>query len=549
MQVLFNAKIHTLDSQNPWATAIVIDRDRIVAIGESAVILDSYADNNRLVRLGDPIPSDRFALDLEGRSILPGLTDAHIHLEHYTLGLQKVDCETATKEECLRRVAERAGETPPGSWVLGHGWNQNNWDRGFGSAEELDVVAPRNPVYLTAKSLHAGWANTTALRIAGVTSQSLDPDGGRISRDNNGEPDGILFETAMQLVAGALPEPGVDDVIAALRQAQPTFWKLGLTGVHDFDRRRCWQALQRMHLEGDLGIRVVKSLPLDDLEFAAGAGLASGFGDDFLRIGSVKAFADGALGPQTAAMLQPYEGDPGNRGILMLDGEELFERGRLAVDSGLSMAVHAIGDRANHEVLNGFEQLRGYEQQVASSKGWNSSRMPLRHRIEHVQVIHLEDAGRLASLDIIASMQPVHAPSDMYMADRFWGKRSELAYAWRAQLEKGALLVFGSDAPVESPNPFWGLHAAVTRRRIDGEPGTNGWYPEQRLSLLEALRGFTVGPAYAAGMEDRLGRLLPGFLADLIVLEMDPFQMDPNHLHELLPIATMIGGKWVHGFA
>ncbi|MFH2040509.1 MAG: amidohydrolase family protein, partial [Chloroflexota bacterium] len=263
----------------------------------------------------------------------------------------------------------------------------------------------------------------------------------------------------------------------------------------------------------------------------------SGFGDDHLRIGSLKLFADGALGPHTAAMLEPYVDDTNNYGILNLDNEQIYEIGCQSVDNGISLAVHAIGDRANHEILDGFERLRKYEKK----KGY----APLRHRIEHVQLLHPSDMGRLANLDLIASMQPIHAPSDMLMADRSWGVRSEFAYAWQSQLERGARLAFGSDAPVESPNPFWGLHAAVTRQRKDGSPGDSGWYSKQRLSLEEALLGFTQGPAYTAGMENRSGKLNEGFLADLIVLEQDPFECHPSELFQIKPSATMVGGEWV----
>jgi predicted amidohydrolase YtcJ len=265
--------------------------------------------------------------------------------------------------------------------------------------------------------------------------------------------------------------------------------------------------------------------------------LRSGFGDDFLRIGSVKLFSDGALGPRTAAMLQPYEGEAGYTGMLLLDAEEIFERGREAVKTGLSLAIHAIGDRANHEVLNAYAQLRAFERENGLPE--------LRHRIEHVQVLHADDVARLAGLGVIASMQPIHATSDMRIADRHWGQRADLAYAWRTLLQNGAMLAFGSDAPVESPNPFWGLHAAVTRRRRDGTPGPLGWHPEQRLGLEEALRAFTLGPAFAAGLEARRGRLAAGYDADLIVLERDPFQAPPDELYTLLPGATMVAGEWV----
>jgi predicted amidohydrolase YtcJ len=481
-----------------------------------------------------------------GRVILPGLTDAHIHLQEYALSLQIVDCEAETKEEILCRVAERVRQAPQGEWVRGHGWNQNLWasplmgGTGGGSwpsAADLDPVAPHNPVYLTAKSLHVSWVNSAALKSAGITASTADLLNGRIQRDSRGQPTGILFEDAVKLVEAVIPEPAPEALAKNFQQLIPDLWRMGLTGVHDFDKRTCFQALQLLHERGDLLLRVLKSIPLDLLPQAAALGLRSGFGDDFLRIGSVKLFADGALGPHTGAMFDPYVDEPQNRGILILDGEQLFEHGRLAAESGLSLAVHAIGDRAVHEALEGFTRLRAYE---------NKRRLPaLRHRIEHVQTIHPRDSGRLAELDIIASMQPVHAPSDMLMADRLLGERAALSYALRMQLQHGARLAFGSDAPVENPNPFHGLHAAVTRRRADGSPGPEGWFPEQRLRVRAALEGFTLGPAYAAGMEDRLGQLSAGFLADLIVVETDPFTCDPAELFAIRPVATMVGGEWV----
>ena len=280
------------------------------------------------------------------------------------------------------------------------------------------------------------------------------------------------------------------------------------------------------------------SLALEDLEHAAEIGLRTGFGDDTLRIGMVKAFMDGALGPHTAAMFAPYLNEPDNRGILNMDGEHLFELARRAADSGLGMTVHAIGDRANHEVLDAYEQLRGYERQHGLPS--------LRHRIEHVQILHPDDTARLAQLNIIASMQPIHATSDMHAADNFWGaERVPYAYAWRTQLNHGATLAFGSDAPVESPNPFWGIHAAVTRRRPDGSPNPGGWVPAQKLTRSEAVAAYTLGPAYAAGQESRSGRLAPGHLADLIVLEDDPFTCDEEKFLSMQTSATMVGGEWV----
>ncbi len=520
MKILYNARIHTLDPHCPTASVIVIERERIFAVG-GPELLESFPQAGRE--------------DMDGRVVLPGLTDAHIHLEKYALGLQKLDIETATDEECLRRIEERAAQSS--GWILGHGWTKSPT---FTGALGGDL-----PVYLTAKSLHAAWANAAALRMAGIGSGSPDPIDGKIVRDESGQPNGILLEGAMRLVESIIPQPSPDELCAAMEAAQSILWKMGLTGIHDFDGRASFMALQSMDTRGALKLRVLKSIPLELLPQARALGLRSGFpegasgrcGNERLRIGSVKVFMDGALGQRTAAMFHPYLNEPANRGMLNMDGETLSEHARQAADVGLSMAVHAIGDRAVHEVLDGFEQLRAYERE---------RRLPaLRHRIEHVQIVHPDDVSRLGRMGIIASMQPIHALSDMSAADLYWGERARLAYAWRTQAAHGAPLAFGSDAPVESPNPFWGLRAAVTRRRVDGSPGAAGWYPEERLSMQAALEAYTVGPAYAAGMEDRLGRLAPGYEADLIVVEKDPFTCPPDALLSLGSSATMLAGQWL----
>lgn len=537
MKLLYNANIHTFDPSNPRASAILIAGGRIIAVGDKSM-LESLA-HGKIEKQ-----------DMKGATILPGLTDAHIHIQHYALGLSKVDCETKTKEECLRRVGERAKTLKPGEWVLGHGWNQNEWKQpsppaplpegeggGFPTAEELDAVSPHNPVYLTAKSLHAAWANTSALKLAGITDSTPDPKDGAIQRDANGRATGILLETAMGLVNAAVPESSIPEIAEAIEKAQPILWRMGITGIHDFDRRESFMALQKLRAENKLRLRVCKNIPVESVEQANDLGLRTGFGDEWLWLGSVKAFMDGALGPRTAAMIEPYEGEPHNKGILNMDGEELFEHARKAADVGLSMTVHAIGDKANHEVLNAFEQLRNYETQ---------NNLPhLRHRIEHVQVIHPDDAPRLAALNVIASMQPIHATSDMHAADRYWGARAKFSYAWRDQLNFGAPLAFGSDAPVESPNPFWGIYAAVTRKRADASASEEGWYPDQALTLEEAFSAYTLGAAYAANAEHRLGKLAENYHADLIVLDADPFEIAPQDLLTLSANSVMISGDWV----
>jgi predicted amidohydrolase YtcJ len=522
MKLIHNARIHTLVPARPVASALVIDGETVVAVGGEELAA-GYASAQ--------------AEDMGGQVILPGLTDAHIHLQEYALRFKIVDCGIPSRQEILGRVAERARETPQGEWIRGHGWDQNTWGGGWPTSSELDAVAPNHPVYLTARSLHAAWVNDAALQQAGITTSTSFPESRFVQRCPDGKPTGILFEQALKLVEAVIPEPSPESLADTFQTLFRDLSRIGLTGVHDFDKRTCYEATRLLHARGERSLRVVKSIPLDQLSQTIETGLRTGSGDDFLRTGSLKLFADGALGPHTGAMFEPYVDEPQNRGILLMDAEMLFEHGRQAVENGISLAVHAIGDRAVHEALDGFSRLRDHER---------AHGLPaLRHRIEHVQTIRQEDAGRMAGLGIIASMQPVHATSDMLIADRALGKRAALSYAWQKQLESGARLAFGSDAPVESPNPFLGLHAAVTRRRTDGSPGPEGWFPQQRLNISSALDGFTSGPAYAAGMENRLGRLAEGFLADLIVLETDPFACDPSALHAIQPVATMVGGGWV----
>ncbi|HEY57904.1 MAG TPA: amidohydrolase [Anaerolineae bacterium] len=524
MELLSNARIYTFSATQPVVEALLIGpQGKIQAIGRQEDLREAYATCIQREE------------DLGGATVLPGLTDAHIHLRHYALNLRKVDCATTTKEACLARVAQRARLTPPGQWILGHGWNQNDWGDAFPTAADLDKVAPHHPVYLTAQSLHAAWVNSTALAQAHITAQTPDPANGRIGRDDQGRPNGLLFEGAMRLASQIIPPPTEEETLAALRHAQETLWGLGITSVHDFDRVPAFRALQRLHERGELRLRVLKNLPIEALDALIEAGLRSGFGDDWLCLGGLKAFADGALGPRTAAMFQPYTDRPGERGMLLLDAEAILAFARRAVTHGLSLTIHAIGDRANHEVLNAYEHLRAYERAQGLP--------PLRHRLEHAQLLHPQDVPRLGRLGVIASMQPFHALSDRPFAQRAWGERCATAYAWRSISNQGAVLAFGSDAPVEAPNPWLGLYAAVQRAPLDTPE--QAWYPQERLSLQQALAAYTTGPAYAAGWENHLGRLAPGYAADLIVLRHDPFRLPPEALPSQRPLATMVGGRWV----
>ena len=524
MHILYNGSVYTQDIALPIAEAIAIKENRIVAIGS----------NEDILQLKEP---GSHILDLKGRTILPGLTDSHIHLEHYAFSLQKINCETDSLSECLDRVSRRVEQSIPGSWILGHGWNQNNWPEGFGTAQDLDRIAPENPVYLTAKSLHAGWANSAALQIAGITAQTPNPPNGIIAKDKTGNPTGILFENAMELLESVIPAPTIEETVLALENAQTNLWQFGITGAHDFDDSSCLTALQILNQENRLKLRVVKGIPRTSLESAIRMGVRTGFGSDLLRFGPLKLFADGALGPQTAAMLTPFENEPDYCGELFLDEDAFFEIGKEAVFHGIHLAVHAIGDRANREILNGYRRIRAYEAEQGLTRG--------RHRIEHVQILSSADQSRLQEYGITASVQPIHATSDMNISDRYLGQRAKDAYVFRSLLDRGTLMAFGSDAPVESPNPFPGIHAAVTRRRTDGTPGAEGWHPEQKISVQEAISAYTLAPALSAGMENKIGKLGPGFYADLILLENNPFTVPTNTIHLITPQATMVNGEWV----
>lgn len=477
---------------------------------------------------------DAARLDLGGRTVIPGLWDSHIHLETYALSLQALDLELPSLEACLERVRVAAEKARPGEWILGHGWNQNAWQR-YGSAADLDRVAPNNPVYLTAKSLHAAWVNSRALQAAGLTAGIGDPPDGHVGRFPDGAPNGLLFEGAMRLVSSQVTPPSMEALCPALKQALDQLLALGVTGVHDFDGPRCFQALQILREEGNLPLRVLKHIRRDELQAAIETGLRTGFGDDWLRLGNIKLFADGALGPRTAAMLEPYAAEPENFGSLLLGHDDIFQIGQSAGQHGLALAVHAIGDRANRQVLDAFEALRAWEE--------HECRRPLPHRIEHVQLLCPEDIPRVAHLDLVASMQPIHAVSDMEMAEKHWGPRARWSYAWRSLFESGAALIFGSDAPVEPPNPFLGLSAALSRQRLDGTPA-NGWIPQERLSFWEALASYTWRPAAAAHLERQAGKLVPGAHADLVILDEDLHRIKPLDIAKVRPVGVMIAGAW-----
>ena len=534
--VLKNGRIYTQDESLPGVTAVAIAGDRILGAGSDEDMLALTGGESQVV-------------DLDGRCVTPGLVDAHVHFQSYSLGLSLINLSgTVDLDEALERVALAAQDgNDSDRWLTGRGWNQADWPDGrFPRAADLDRVSRSRPALLKHKSGHAAWANSRALRRAGITAETPDPPGGQIQRDGHGHPTGILFETAIDVVNDRIPRPDEAELVGAMKLGQQKCLEAGLTGVHDYDGRACFGALQAMHQEGALLLRIVKNIPVRYLDHATGIGLHSGFGDDWLRIGGVKMFADGALGPRTATMLAPYEGEPENRGIVVTDKEEMMANASQASAAGLSLTVHAIGDRANHDVLDVYEVLRVQERRrlAALGRGRVSGRL-LRHRIEHFQIVHPSDFERLAALEVVASMQPIHATADMEMVDRYWGGRAENSYAWRRVLQAGGMLALGSDAPVDPIEPLTGIHAAVTRQRTDGSPGPQGWYPEQRLSVAEAIHGYTMGPALASGRETLLGSITPGKLADLTIFEQDIYETPAAEIVEVHVAGTIVGGQFM----
>jgi len=528
--ILINAVIHTLDPRAPRASALAVRGGRVTFLGEDSEACDL------------PLSPGGEVVDMKGACVLPGLVDSHMHFQWFAEALESVDAGTATMEQALERVARAAGAVPDSTlvaadrrpaWIRGNGWDHNPWGA-LPSRGHLDRAAPGVPVALTAKSGHALWASTAALAAASIDARTPDPPGGRIGREEDGTPSGILFDNAMDLVTRAMPKATPEGTAVRMEAAMKVLHGAGLTGIHDFDGATALSALQILRERGALRLRVLQGIPHGLMDSAVGLGVRSGFGDEWLSLGPVKLFADGALGSRTAWMLEPYEGS-GDRGIATLGVEEMAEDILKANANGLDCAVHAIGDAACRGVLDAYERV--------SADPRASGRMR-RNRIEHAQLLHPEDLPRLARLGLIASMQPIHATSDMDMAERHWGSRCATAYAWRALQEAGTILAFGSDCPVESPSPLAGIHAAVTRRRADGSPGKDGWHPLQRLHVLDAVRAYTEGAARAAGREGESGRIARGFLADLTALDRDVLAVDPREIPELKVLATIVGGSF-----
>jgi predicted amidohydrolase YtcJ len=523
-----NVNGYTLDShgQLQHFQALLIDQGKVVATGDHAA-LSARAGNAKVI-------------DGQGRTLLPGLIDAHGHVLELGYARNSVDLSgTQSLDDALAKVKAYAVAHPDAKWILGGGWNQEIWKLGrFPTAKELDAVVADRPVWLSRVDGHAGWANTAALKLAGVTKASKDPSGGRIERDASGNPSGVFVDAASDLIYAVVPAPSAQQKMAALDAALAEMASVGLTGVSDAGIDLANYKLYRQYADQHkLTARIYAMIrgTGDDFDAISKDGPLIGYGNDFLTVRSVKLFADGALGSRGAAMLKPDADDPHNSGLLFLKPDELTAMIGKALGKGYQVGVHAIGDHANREVLDSY----------AAAYQTHPHGIALRNRIEHAQIVSLQDIPRFVPLQLIASMQPTHATSDMNMAeDRVGHERIKGAYAWQRFLKQGTIVAAGSDFPVESANPFYGLYSAVTRKDHNGQP-PGGWYPDQDMTLVQALRAFTLDAAYAEHAETTLGTLEPGKWADFILVDHDIFKDPASTLWNTRVLQTWVGGKQV----
>lgn len=511
------------------------ERVMFAAIEYEAGVVTAIYDDEKAASLS----AAQERIDGEGLTLLPGLIDAHGHVAGLGSALASVDLTGSESESAAVARLQEAASEEGGDWVFGAGWNQVLWASGkFPTRNSLDRVFTDRPVVLNRVDRHAVWVNSKALALAGITAATPDPAGGQIVRDAAGEPTGILIDNAVRLIANALPAATVASKKRDLSRAMQHLASLGMTGAHDAGSTALEiDAYDALLADGHFPVRIYSMLrmadPLITEKWAAGPRAEN---SDLLILRSVKISADGALGSRGAALFEDYADDPGNKGLLLLSDEELSTQIRRSAELGYQVNVHAIGDLANAKVLDEFESLNVSPQQRA-----------LRHRIEHAQILRPADIGRFAELDVIASIQPTHATSDKNMAgDRLGEERLEGAYAWQSLFDSGAKLAGGSDFPVERPNPFFGLHAAVTRQDRDGKP-PGGWRVGEALSRNKALSLFTEDAAYAGHMESKVGRLLPGYAADFILLRDNFFTAPREELWKNKVHATVVGGKVVFG--
>lgn len=531
--VLVNGKVFTGDARGTIAQAVAVSGRRIVAVGTTREIDSRYAGARRV--------------DLKGRLVTAGFNDAHLHFVNGGLALFRVDLNgAATLEEAKRRVAAKARELPEGAWILGRGWDHTLWGGQWPTKEALDEAAPRNPVFVQRVDGHTSWANSQALSKAGVTRDTRDPDGGEIVRDARGEPTGILKETAGSLVASVVPAPTREEKLRAIERALEEARRYGITSVSDsisgYDTLALYQELL---IRDRLTVRVAEWLNFQDsvetLKRQRAEFDALKINPARIRIGAVKGYVDGTLGSRTAAMLAPFDDDPHNSGIPRMTAEELTTKVVALDAAGFQVTLHAIGDKANRMALDAYEAASKARATAAASKAETP-----RHRVEHAQVVAPTDFARFRDLGVIASMQPSHAISDKRWAQARLGEYRVLgAYSWHTFMSHGVHVPFGTDWPIEPVSPYLGLYAAVTRQSTGGDPA-GGWWPEERISIEDAIRNYTAEGAYATFEEREKGVIAPGMLADLVIHSKDLLTIPPSEILNAQPDMTVFDGRVVY---
>jgi predicted amidohydrolase YtcJ len=529
----------------PAAADTLLENVQGVTIGEddrletfNALLIDDEGRIRQVYERGDKRPRDvEYQIDGKGRYVIPGLIDAHVHVMDIGFGELTLDLsDTTSLQQAQDRLRAYAAAHPERKWIIGHGWNQELWGLGrFPTAAELDAVVPDRPVWLERIDGHAGGANSAARAAAGITAGTKSPPGGRIEMAA-GRPSGVFVDAARSLIESAVPKPQPADRDFALAKAQDKLLALGVTAVADMGTSiEDWQSYRRAGDAGWLKIRIMAYAEgTDAMELIGGPGPTQWLYDDRLRLNGVKLYVDGALGSRGALLKQPYADDPGNRGLARATQAQLRNwMSRAALDK-FQVAIHAIGDVANAEALSAIAEM---------SDTYTGDR---RWRIEHAQVVDPADIAKFGEHGIIASMQPLHQTSDRQMAEKRLGSsRLAGAYAWNSIAATGAKLAFGSDAPVESPNPFAGLAVAMTREDANGEP-FGGWQPQERVSREAALKGFTSDAAYAGFAEGRFGRMVPGERADFLIIDRDPLLVSPAELRAAKVLETWVGGRQVY---
>jgi predicted amidohydrolase YtcJ len=524
--ILINANIYTLDNSMYKPDAIIVRENKIFDLGKSEEILSKYK-------------SDKI-IDLKGKTVLPGLIDAHAHM--FGLGqmlnsLVLVGLNSAG--QIVDKVKEKASTITTGEWIYGRGWDQTLWlDKSFPTKDVLDKIAPNNPVILGRIDGHAIWVNQKAIKLANVSRSTKDPEGGKIVRDKDGNPTGVFIDQAVDLIKIAVPLPSDTEVEKCILLSARECIKYGLTEVHDMGLNEQFiRVYKKLVDENKLPLRIYGAIdaPSDTWNEFSSKGPLIGYGNGKLTIRAMKLYADGALGSRGAALLESYSDDPGNRGLTMRGEDEMENLTKQAIEKGFQVCIHAIGDRGNHIVLNVFEK-------ISKDKIISDSRF----RIEHAQVVSLDDLPRFKSLSIIPSMQPIHATSDMDWAEvRLGPNRIKGAYAWKSLLNSGSIIPAGSDFPNDIMQPLWGFYAAITRKDKDGKP-EDGWYPEQCMTREEALKSYTKWAAYTAFEERLKGTITIGKLADLTILSNDIMTISPNEILTTNVEMTIVDGKVVY---